>query len=317
MIFIIFQSCTQLEEQNLSSKSIQPTIKYSFNDIWKIISQSPYQALPQTKVSYNKLTSHGKDIIRRDAKRTLMSKADILPLFEKLAHPNGICFKGYWEITEPNPYSGYFKQGTKALIIARASSALSNTHSGEIRSFGFAGKLFPTLNKSKVIKKSTANFFLIDDLGGTDTLRYKDTILTNAPKLSFTSELLKHLLYGIKVSNAFEDADKHPKIRQLYEISYLNTVESAKIITPKWMKLEAQTSIQKSTNRLDFRNELKLNHGKKLIFNISVASKEDTDTRRWQKVGNITLNSSISSIACDRRLHFHHPIWRDDLQYLP
>ena len=33
---------------------------------------------------------------------------------------------GQWEITKENPYSGHFKKGTKALMIGRASTTLSN-----------------------------------------------------------------------------------------------------------------------------------------------------------------------------------------------
>jgi len=58
-----------------------------------------------------------KNIILEDSKRTLEEHADILAPFEKLAHPNGLCLKGYWDIHTANPYSGYFKQGCKALII--------------------------------------------------------------------------------------------------------------------------------------------------------------------------------------------------------
>jgi len=317
-ILITLQACsTSLTKKNQPLPSKHHTPTYSFHRIWKIISQSPYTTLPQTKVSYSKLSDHNRNIILVDAKRTLMSQADILPSFEKLAHPNGICFEGIWEITQPNPYSGYFKQGTKALIIARASSALSNTHSGEIRSFGFAGKLFPTLHRSKVPKSPTANFFLIDDLGGTRAARYTDVTLTNAPSLSFNSELLKHLFYGLKVNNAFGEADKNPKIRQLYEISYLGTKKHTRVITPRWMKIKASAHLRKAMNGLDFRDELKLGHGRKLVFNISVGSRENAKKKVWKRIGKITLDSAVSSSACDRRLHFHHPAWKEDLQYLP
>jgi len=318
ILCITLQACSPTApRQSPPIQTNDHTPKYSFHSIWKILSKSPYQTLPQTKVSYSKLTNGERNIILADAKRTLHSRADILPSFEKLAHPNGICFKGYWNITQPNPYSGYFKQNSKALIIARASSALSNTRSGEIRSFGFAGKLFPTLNPARVSRQPTANFFLIDDLGGTKAPYYTDVTLTNAPSLTINSELLKHLLYGLKVNSAFGKADQNPKIRQLYEISYLGTREHRRIITPRWMKIEAHTPKKEAVDGLDFRDELRLDHGKKLVFDISVSSSKDADNKVWKKIGNITLNSSVRSAACDRRLHFHHPLWREDLRYLP
>ena len=319
IILITLQACSTTTSPQPSTplQTSNYTPKYSFYSIWKILSKSPYQALPQRKVSYSKLTDGERNIILTDAKRTLMSREDILPPFEKLAHPNGICFQGQWEITRSNPYSGYFKQGSKALIISRASSALSNTHSGEIRSFGFAGKLFPTLNKSKISSQPTANFFLIDDLGGTDAPYYTDVSLTNAPPLSFNSELLKHLRYGLKVSNAFEKADQHPTIRQLHEISYLGTGKHTKVITPRWMKIKARSEKKEAVDNLDFRDELALDRGELLVFDISVSSTKNAESKAWQKIGKITLKRSVSSSTCDRRLHFHHPVWREDLQYLP
>jgi hypothetical protein len=288
--------------------------RYSFDTIWSIISKTPYTTLPQTEVSYQKLTDGERNIILSDAKRTLESHADILPSFEKLVHPNGICFRGFWEITESNPYSGYFKQGSKALIIARASSALSRTSSGGIRSFGFAGKIFASLDGSEISPLPTANFFLIDDLGGTDARYYSDVTLTNAPPLSYNGEILKHLYFGLKVNSAFKKADQNPKIRQLYEISYLNITPKSRVITPKWMKIKARKRVSNSTDRLDFRDELKLEGTERLIFDISVASREDRGEKLWQKIGSITLDSSVSSRECDSRLHFHHPRWRDDLR---
>ena len=35
----------------------------------------------------------------------------------------------------------------------------------------------------------------------------------------------------------------------------------------------------------------------------------------WKKIGTITLDESVTSASCDQRLHFHHPKWRDDLDY--
>jgi hypothetical protein len=83
------------------------------------------------------------------------------------------------------------------------------------------------------------------------------------------------------------------------------------------MKIEASTPLKKAIDGLDFRDELKLGHGRKLVFNISVASSENAEEKVWEKIGKISLDSAISSSACDRRLHFHHPAWREDLRYLP
>ena len=300
----------QHNKQNTSTRSTEN----SFHDVWIQVASDPLTILPQDKVSFGKLTSWGKNMILEDAERTLQEHADILKPFDKLAHPNGICLKGVWEIHEETRYSGYFKNNSKALIIARASSALSNTHRGEIRSFGFAGKIFPSLDPHQVNQENTANFFLIDDLGGTKAEHYTDVALTNEPSASINSEVLKNAFYALKLANAFAASDENPGIRQLYEISELGEKNRINIITPKWMKVEAKTG--QTVDAEDFRDELRIAPHKKLIFNISVASKENSQgTKEWQTIGTITFETSVVSTSCDHRLHFHHPKWRSDLNY--
>lgn len=286
---------------------------HSFQDIWNQVTSDPLTTLPQDKVSFFKLFSWGKDIILEDSIRTLNDHSDILEPFDKLAHPNGICLKGVWEIHSENRYSGYFKKGSKALVIARASSALSNTRSGDLRAFGLAGKLFPTMDPNKLNQEYTANFFLIDDLGGTKAEHYTDVNLTNEPDVTMTSAVVKNLLYALKVASAFGKADANPKIRQLYEISYLGEKDKANIITPKWMKVEAQKD--QTVDAEDFRDELHIEKGKKLIFDISVTSKSIDGKKDWQSIGTIIFDNSVVSTSCDHRLHFHHPKWRVNLDY--
>jgi len=292
--------CSTMKTANTKQTNIK-----SFENIWNQVKSDPLKTLPQEKVSFFKLYSNGKDVISHDAKRTLEDSSDILKPFDKLAHPNGICFKGVWEIDSQNIFSGYFKKGTKAPIIARASTAMSHTTNDSTRAFGFAGKLFSTTNKDE----KSANFFLIDDLGGTDAKHYTDVTLTNEPSVSFSYEVLKNIAYAIKVSNAFSNADKNPTIRQLYEISSLD--ETKNIITPKWMKIEAKNP--KQNDKKDFRDELTIKDGEKLIFNIFVANKKMDEKKVWQKVGTITFDSSVISYSCDHRLHFHHPKWKKEL----
>jgi hypothetical protein len=299
----IFNSCAK--EVELSKEKL-PNIENSFDAVWSEVSKDELKTLPQDKISFFKL-----DKIKEDSKRTLQSRANILPYFDKLAHPNGVCLSGIWSITEQNPYGGYFKQNSKALIIARASSAMSNTKQGQIRAFGLAGKLFSSLDPKEVLKTDTANFFVIDDLGGSDADYFTQVELTNEPKVSMSSEVFKNLLYAIKVAKSFSDADKHSGIRQLYEISYLGEDDRSKVKTPKWMKIKAK-KIQKNNSK-DFRSELTIKDGKKLIFDISVATKEEDGKKDWKYIGEIIFDNSVVSKSCDHRLHFHHPKFIDDL----
>ncbi len=312
LILFWLYGCTSVMENSTIKNNQSNSNNRSFQSVWNEVIKDPYTTLPQTKVSYFKLSSGGKDVILENSQRTLTEHADIIAPFEKLAHPNGICLKGVWEIYHDNPYGGYFKKGSKALIIVRASSAMSNTRRGETRAFGLAGKLFPTLREDKVSKEYTANFFLIDDLGGSDAVHFTDVTLTNEPSVTTTFEVIKHLMYGLKVAKTFAKADKHAGIRQVYEVAYLGEKKDAKVLTPKWMKVEAQK--EQTVDAEDFRDELRLENGKKLIFDIFVASEIKEGKKMWQKIGAITLDTSVASGSCDRELHFHHPLWREDLK---
>jgi len=288
-------------------------INNQFQAVWEQVNSGIVERLPQQTVSFGKLFSGGKDIILGNSRRTLDEHANIIPTFNKLAHPNGICFKGVWNIQQQNKYSGYFKKNSKALIIVRASTALSSTRRGKLRAFGFAGKIFPTLNPLQPNLENTANFFLIDDLGGTRAEHFTDVTLTNEPDVSKTSAVFKSLLYALKVARTFSQVDKRPGIRQVYEISQLGEPNKSNIITPQWMKVAAQPG--QSVDAADFRDELRITNNKKLVFIVSVASEQTNDKKNWQEIGTITLNTSVVSQSCDHRLHFHHPKWRSDLKH--
>jgi hypothetical protein len=303
------------ENENLKeqSNSYVPT-QHQFQAVWDEVLSDRLQTLPQDTISYSKLFDGAVDLISRNAERTLSDENDILEPFDKLAHPNGVCLSGIWKIDTSNPYSGYFKNGSESLVIARASTAMSETKRGETRAFGMAVKLFGTLEREEILEHSSANIFVIDDLGGTDAEYYTDVSLTNEPDVSFTSSVFSAFAYGLKVASAFSDADEHSGIRQLYEISYLGENNNSSIITPKWIKIEAEQN-QTAFGVNDFREEFILGSEKKLVFTISVASEEREGVKQFQKIGTITFDTSVVSTTCDHRLHFHHPLWRDDLNY--
>src|SRR2546423_87632 len=82
------------------------------------------------------------------ARRTVASDADLRwgpdgKGFRRLLHPSGVCLTGMWEITEETPYSGYFRKGSRALVVARYSSA-TETRRGHTRSLAMVGRVYPT-----------------------------------------------------------------------------------------------------------------------------------------------------------------------------
>lgn len=281
-------------------------------DVWSVVRSDPYKNLPSNEVRYKDLFDGAISLIERSANRTLNDRSDLLPRFNKLAHPNGVCLKGTWEITKKNPYSGLFKKGSEAIILARASVALSKTEAGDLRGFGLAGKLFATTDENE--KVETANFFLVDDLGGTRAEHYTDVEMTNEPKVSKTLEVLANLQYVLKLVTTFNKADENPTKRQVYEVAMAARAADEKIVTPKWMMVKASAG-QFKTDESDFRNELGLSVQRSpLSFEIYTASAEVKGKKNWIKIGNIVFDESIASDSCDHRLHFHHPKWRSDLE---
>ncbi len=283
----------------------------SFSSVWKKVQATPYAALPAhsvTKASFYKgatWISAGTNILAADAKRTVTVGTDILPTFQKLVHPIGICFAGSWTVTEKSPFTGYFAQGSKALIIARASEAMGNGLAKDYRALGLAGKLFPTSNPTDDREYETANFFTVDDLGGALAKSYLDLAKTNAPPISKHFSTFFALPMLSVISSAFNAADKNPAVRQLYPIAELGLTNKTTAVTPALMSLKAENS--ERPGNADFRDELRLKNFKKpLTFSISVAAKGE----RLSKIGTIELDEEALTAECDHNLHFAHPKWR-------
>ena len=287
----------------------------SFGDIWSQVEADPYTALPHYETTLASLFTLTRNLIKEAGASTLANRSDLRPPYQKLVHPNGLCLAGTWSITEDSPYTGYFANGSKGLIIVRASAATSATTRGSRRAFGFAGKIFPTENAAQGISGHTANFFTVDDLGGTRANHYLDVAMTNEPKTSLPP--ITEIPFGIAVLKAFEAVDSHASIRQVYEIAELGMANPAAARSPHWLRITAHPG-QALDDAADFRSELhaaRLANGGQLVFDISVAS-PSANGPTWQKVGTIALTDDIASLSCDQSLHFHHPRWRDDVSEL-
>lgn len=285
-----------------------------FHEVWEQLQSNPLDGLPQQVVSIKRFFQGARNLILEASKRTLNTEHDLLPYFEKLVHPNGICFKGTWNITEDNPYTGYFRPGTEALIIARASTALSNTRrTTGARSFGFAGKIYPTNDPEHAEPLKTANFFTINNLGGEKLDHYLDAKnLNDVLAVSPTFTAFAHSLVGAAVFSFFPLADasnaQTALIRELYPISELGEAAGSEIQTPVWLLITGS----KETPRIledDFRDELDIrNYPDGIKLDINVASEGSRlGAKNWQKIGYIHLDDSVVSTSCDHHLHFAHP----------
>ncbi|MDD0852146.1 hypothetical protein HBN50_03515 [Halobacteriovorax sp. GB3] len=287
-------------------------------EVWNILEENPYQMLPQTKVNMKRLTKWGKSKLAQSARRTLDNRNDILPYFEKLVHANGTCLLGEWTITQETAYSGYFKKDSKGLIIARASSALSHTESGKNRSFGLAGKIYPTADFYHEENLVPANFFTIDDLAGTKVSQFSKAALTNEPDISLNFGSIFLLRMAAFVAKIFKKADENPNIRQLWQISSLGESGNDYIKTPMWMRLRANKN-SKGLWSYDFRDEFAsyIEANNHMTFDIEVAGKLENGHNQKQvfkKIGKIEFFKNVSSKNCDHRLHFNHPQWRSDIK---
>jgi hypothetical protein len=279
-------------------------------DVWAQVTSDPYASLPHHSVTLGSFFSWTTNKLKDAAIRTISDESDVLPHFDKLVHPNGICLRGTWNITESSQYTGYFTQGRSGVIVARASVALSDTTAGSYRGFGLAGKIFPTADPEALDPVKTANFFVIDDLGGTLASHYMDAQLTNEPATTIhPSEALYLATVGAAAQSAFKAADINPGRRQVYPIAELGVADTSTAVTPRWMMIRGAEGSRFDV--ADFRDELAaaLEAGP-VVMDILVS--EDR-TAGWNKIGFIEFDAGVASDSCDHRLHFHHPKFRSDL----
>lgn len=293
----------------------------SFNEVWDVVENKnflpkslsevkefgTYQngELPQYPVNMRSLFSHGDSELKRDAIRTVNERFDYYDRLAKKLHPNGVCVAGEWKINRETPYSGYFATGKQGLFIGRVSVAMEETTTNNHRGFGFAGKVFPTLNPNQV--ETTGNFFTVDVLMGTELEHVLDAKTTNQPDVGFKFSLIA---LGLKISTALKSADENPGFRPLSQVASLDLNPSETMKQPHWVRLTADSKLKRN-NQADFRNEIltamKENKGLKYLIEVSDTTSDRTSNTGWTAVGEINLNKAQVSYGCDRRLHFAHP----------
>lgn len=249
--------------------------------------------------------------------------------FRRLLHPNGICLSGTWEITEPTNYSGYFAEGSRALVIGRYSTCCTETRRGYSRSLALIGKLFPTTDPDHAAPLQTASFVTQQDIGGDYTTHINDVELRNAPNTTSWRRgwgLPVLLVTGV----VFNLVDRQPTIRQLYEVAELGEPPAEPTRTPEFMRLivaSAQPRID--GDGLDFRDEIMrqiFDRGdrvakRRITFQIEVTDAGQThgppvyqrrDFQGWRRIGALTFDNAAASYNGDFVLHFNHPTWRAD-----
>jgi hypothetical protein len=264
------------------------------------------------------------------SKRTVDSHADLRwgpdgKGFRRIIHPNGVCLTGLWEITEETEYSGYFKQGSRGLLVGRYSTCCTEIHRGELRAQALVGKLFPTTDPNHAQPLQTASFITMEDIAGKYTGYINDAELRNAPDITLWRRP-SLAIAGI----VFTLIDKKASLRQVYPIAELGKPLNEPTRAPEFMRLLVVSDQPRiEGEKLDLRDEVLgqiFDKGdpvpkRKLTFHIEVT--DDGTTRlglvalnrtfkNWRRIGKLTFDTAVASYNGDFVIHFNHPGWRDD-----
>ena len=287
-----------------------------FNHIKTSLFAEPYPELPYYKVSrklFGPAKNNEKNHLLTAAKRTFDDSADLIdfPSGQKLLNANGICFIGEWRITTPNPFTGLYKQGSTSTGIIRASVALSGTQQKHKRSFGMGIKLLP----EGLAEAPSLNAFVLHSMGGIKTKHLLDLSMDNQPPLGRLPSF-RDLSTALRLRSDLEKADKEqgaskPKVayRPVNQFAQYSE-EAGKAVSPKWLRLSPKTHERFDKN--DFRDELdvSLYPDSQIKYTIEVAAKTENGKKKkadWLEIGELVLTDSVTSKACDSRLHFQHP----------
>jgi hypothetical protein len=253
--------------------------------------------------------------------------------FRRLIHPNGVCLLGTWEIDaapEGVEYTGYFRKGSRGLIIGRYSTCCTETRRGHTRSLSLVGKLYPTEDPQHADPLRPADFFTQEDIGGMRTASVDDAVLRNAPDIT---PWRRGAGIGVFLATVVVllRADKEPTVRQLYPIAELGKPTGLPTAAPAYMRLVVERGEPRAgEDALDFRDEILAriyDRGdpepkRALTFNIDVADKARATVllrkrirvaeNDWTRIGRIVFTEAVASRNGDYVIHFRHPPWRRD-----
>ena len=332
----------QITDEDLAYKGSR------FSEVREALFTNPYQKvwgrageppLPVCEVTLGSvlrgiLPFGGPYLFRKATERAVESHADLRwgpdrKGYRRLLHPNGACLTGLWEITEEAGYSGYFRKGSRALLVARYSTCCTETRRGHSRSLALVGKLFPTTDPNHRAPFATANFITQQDLGGDFSDYINDAELRNAPDTRAWRR--GGAVPVLLVTGAvFQGVDKEPSQRQLYPIAELGKPKGEATRAPEFMRLlvaPEQPRIQGDS--LDFRDEIMaqiFDRGdpqpkRTLTFDIEVTDEGSTrgppvfqrrSFTNWRRIGKMTFDNAVVSYNGDFVIHFSHPTWRND-----
>jgi len=320
-----------------------------FSEVRKAIFANPYQrvwgeagapALPRYEVTLGGLVRgvlpSGKAYpFLQAARRVVGSHADLRwgpdgKGYRRLVHPNAVCLTGIWEITGDTGHSGFFRQGSRGLVVGRYSTCCTETRSGHTRSLALAGRVYPTTDPEHADPLPTANFITQQDLGGDDSKSINEAVLQNAPNTRSWKRGFLGIPAFLVTGAVFLRADKQPSIRQLYQIAELGKPPGEPTRAPEFMRLSvAPSQPVLAAPGLDFRDEIlaqifdRGDPQPKRTLTFRIETSDDGVTRgtpiyqrrlisSWREIGKITFDNAVASYNGDFVLHFNHPVWREN-----
>lgn len=264
------------------------------------------------------------------ARRIVRSDADLRwgpdrKGYRRLVHPSGICMTGMWEITEETPYSGYFRKGSRGLLIARYSVSATETRRGHTRSLAMVGRIYPTTDPADPRKLPSASFITQEDIGGANSQSINEAVLRNTPNVTASRRgtgVPAFLVTGIVLALA----DKQTTQRQVYEIAELGKPAGEPTRTPEFMQflVSPEQPVIPGDN-LDFRDEIMAHiydtPRRSLTFHIETSDTGESHgpnflKRRtianWRRIGTMKFDAAVVSYNGDHVFHPNHPPWRKD-----
>lgn len=279
-------------------------------------------------------TFSGENYFRQASARSIDSRADLRwgpdgKGWRRIIAPNGIVVFGSWEITEDNPYTGYFQRGSRGLTIGRISSDGNETKRGQRRSISLGMKIYPTMDANHAEPLIPASVIVQEDLGGMRTDYINDAELVNAPSVHSYRRGI-YFLIMLRAGTHFQRLDKVGDSRQLFEVAELGKPHGVPTNAPEHMLLKMAPGQRRIEGRgLDFRDEVYQhiyepgatqptgvmefdifvsNYGRRRgVRGLSSVTVDD-----WQRIGRLLFTDAVASYNGDHVIQFHHPGWRDD-----
>ena len=244
--------------------------------------------------------------------------------FRRLLHASGICMTGVWEITEETPYSGYFRKGSRGLVIARYSSS-TETRRGHTRSLAIVGRIFPTTDPDDPRPLRSASFITQEDIGGAYSQSINEAVLRNAPNVTASRRgfgVPAFMVVGLVLALT----DKQTTQRQVYEVAELGKPAAEPTRAPEFMQfLVSPDQPVIPGENLDFRDEIMAQiydtPRRSLTFHIETSDAGEScgpdflkrrKITNWRRIGTMKFDTAVVSYNGDHVFHANHVPWRKD-----